>query len=288
MKNILLFLLVLPNFCFSQNTVDSVYIFDVGDEFHYKIVDKDNGNTKFEKRIVISKTQYGAVYQYKFQYDGKISYDIAPTQSSYSFIRTTSYPGLPYSISDSVSPCNNVNQPYYLSVYSNPTNGIFKCLHTDSIEQDLEFGKTYKRSYYYNDTLSREQWFSSGLGKTYLEEKNSSSMNTYTNTEKMVYYKKSVSGKTWGIPYNFASSIEELESLNFTIFPNPASNYLFINRINENKSEYSLSNSLGSIVLQGTLKGNKINCSVLKNGIYLLKLTDNEGKFGIQRVFISK
>ena len=95
-------------------------------------------------------------------------------------------------------------------------------------------------------------------------------------------------GSSWGTPWNFTSSIDEMNSLEFSIYPNPTSNSIQINGIENSKTNYEILNSLGKLVISGTLESREIDCTTLPNGIYFLKLIDSEQNMGIKRIVVSK
>jgi hypothetical protein len=45
------------------------------------------------------------------------------------------------------------------------------------------------------------------------------------------------------------------------------------------KTTYRITNLLGNIITSGTITNNSVNISALKNGIYLIELTDEEEIF---------
>jgi hypothetical protein len=45
------------------------------------------------------------------------------------------------------------------------------------------------------------------------------------------------------------------------------------------KTTYRITNLLGKIITSGTITNNSVNISALKNGIYLIELTDKEEIF---------
>ena len=45
------------------------------------------------------------------------------------------------------------------------------------------------------------------------------------------------------------------------------------------KATYRITNLLGNIITSGTITNNSVNISALKNGIYLIELTDEEEIF---------
>ena len=78
---------------------------------------------------------------------------------------------------------------------------------------------------------------------------------------------------------NMPSSILEVEDIEMSIFPNPASDYLIINNFKPNTS-YLIYNISGSNISKGSFVSNRIDISQLNRGIYFLsiQLKDNSTK----------
>lgn len=288
MKNLLFCFLIMPLSIFSQTNVDSIYIFDIGDEFHFEIMDSNTLIQKSEKRIVIGKTPFGNVYQYQFQVYGRTKYPNIVPLHSYDFIRTTSYPGLGMITTDTVAPCTSSSHVYYNATFSNPNLGIYNCKFTDTIVTRNDYGPTNNRSYFSSNTYSIEDYFSTGLGRSLRVETFRDSISSYNVTEKLVYYKKDSINKTWGTPWTFTSSISEIPTLDFSVYPNPASDFIRINVLDDSKMTYTLFNSIGKLVVSGSLTSNQLDCSNLQNGIYFLKITNNNGNSGVKRIVVSR
>ena len=286
MKNLLLLVIFLPFTNFSQTSVDSIYVFNIGDEFHYEITDSNTLIKKFEKRIVLSITQFGGVYQ--FQIDGRTKYPTISAIHSYSFVKTINHPGPGMIATDTVAPCNSSSHFHYNSTYSDPTIGLYICKFTDTIITRNDYGPTYVRYYYSSNKYSIIDNFSTGLGRSLRIEKYSDSAGYYTVTEKLVYYKKDSINKTWGTPVAFNIGLDELNTLDFSVYPNPASNFINVSGIDNNKTEYEVLNSLGKLVVSGSLNSQKIDCSTLSNGIYFLKLIDSDNNRGVKRIVVAR
>jgi hypothetical protein len=250
-------LLMTPFFLNSQSFVDSVYEFNVGDEFHYTHQHRTNSGTNTTKTI---KKIIGKTY--------------------------TSGPGM--IATDKVAPCNSSSHFHYNSTYSDPTIGLYICKFTDTIITRNDYGPTYVRYYYSSNKYSIIDNFSTGLGKSLRIEKYSDSAGYYTVTEKLVYYKKDSINKTWGTPVAFNIGLDELNTLDFSVYPNPASNFINVSGIDNNKTEYEVLNSLGKLVVSGSLNSQKIDCSTLSNGIYFLKLIDSDNNRGVKRIVVAR
>lgn len=84
-------------------------------------------------------------------------------------------------------------------------------------------------------------------------------------------------------PCTGLNEITNLSSIK--IYPNPASSYLHIEKIDAEKTEWKITDLSGKIILQGTLiNGNgKINIETISKGIYLLEL-QSETKFETRKI----
>jgi hypothetical protein len=77
---------------------------------------------------------------------------------------------------------------------------------------------------------------------------------------------------------SFPDGINELTDQQFYIYPNPASDQVYINISNANRMSLNVSiiDLSGRVVLQETISSATINTSSLANGIYLLKLNTSK------------
>jgi hypothetical protein len=263
-------LLMTPFFLNSQSFVDSVYEFNVGDEFHYTHQHRTNSGTNTTKTIkkIIGKTYTSGFVSYQTHEYGQI---LIPNSAITTF---SSLPGEVhvdgYKIYDSIPPC--------LQIYCGRGNTIY----TASLP-----GLSYR-----NDSSSFEyvdyEIYGKYLGRIHYSESWIDALNPVDISEILVYYKSGLDGSSWGTPWNFTSSIDEMNSLEFSIYPNPTSNSIQINGIENSKTNYEILNSLGKLVISGTLESREIDCTTLPNGIYFLKLIDSEQNMGIKRIVVSK
>ncbi len=72
------------------------------------------------------------------------------------------------------------------------------------------------------------------------------------------------------------TGIEELNTLDFAIYPNPATDYLMIEssiQLNSD-AQWMIMNDLGDVVIEGNLSSYSIHISDLADGIYLLKISN--------------
>ena len=81
------------------------------------------------------------------------------------------------------------------------------------------------------------------------------------------------------------TDVEETHDNELTLYPNPANNYVRINGVEA--AEVEVYNALGQLVK--TIQGcNEINVSGLAEGVYLLHITDADGKNRVARVAVKK
>ncbi len=80
---------------------------------------------------------------------------------------------------------------------------------------------------------------------------------------------------------NITTGIEEYNSLNFQIFPNPATDRVFIDCADSKELKMQVYNTVGEYVLQSDLTNGKniIDISALTPGIYGIRLTGTEGTY---------
>jgi len=77
--------------------------------------------------------------------------------------------------------------------------------------------------------------------------------------------------------------------LEILVYPNPANDAIFVSGLDlESTSNITIQNSLGQIIYMVNVKGGiqKINTSNITNGIYMLKVTNEQGVIGTQKVTI--
>jgi len=69
-----------------------------------------------------------------------------------------------------------------------------------------------------------------------------------------------------------------LNSKQISVYPNPTNTTLFIQSESNNPLQYQIINSLGQIVLHGSVNENSIDVSRLFRGIYFIQLNDKKGQ----------
>ena len=91
-----------------------------------------------------------------------------------------------------------------------------------------------------------------------------------------------VSNKTWMLDSNVEPVIvglEEINTLNFSIYPNPTSDYIYFNFLTSNNPEtinYSLTDVHGKLVMEGAVaNGERLDISSLSDGVYALKIRNS-------------
>lgn len=85
--------------------------------------------------------------------------------------------------------------------------------------------------------------------------------------------------------YNYGeatANINNFDSINFVLYPNPATSFLIIDDTNFSLKNVEFFNLLGKKVMTST--SNKIDIESLVNGVYLLRVQDNTGNFAAKRI----
>lgn len=81
-------------------------------------------------------------------------------------------------------------------------------------------------------------------------------------------------------------NVTDLQKRNFQVYPNPASGHIYVNTYNTDVCEWSLTDLSGKLINKGTIQETeKIDVSMLKSGIYLLKV-DGKNFNDIRKILI--
>jgi hypothetical protein len=86
-------------------------------------------------------------------------------------------------------------------------------------------------------------------------------------------------GCTNSVDYLFSSLSMDENSVDFSIYPNPTQNSLFIKGEINPKSHYEIYDNIGQLVLSGLLQ-NETNVAHLSNGFYFIKIANGDLNFG--------
>lgn len=283
MKKLLFLIFLLPYFGISQNYIPTkdVYDFDVGDEFHYEQT-LGYGYSKKTIKKILSKTTTTDSVSYQVHEYGVEDISGSP-QTRFGRVKTEKY-YISDTIYDTIPPCIDTFHPYYLSWMYPSIN----CSLIDTIFNEINYGITYRLN---NSDFEYQKYFyySNLLGKTYFYEWIGNTFPPTRHIIKLTYYKKDSLGLTWGTPWTFTTSLNEISSINFSVYPNPSSssiNIIFNESIT--KLNYELINSLGQVIKNKRLKSNSIDISSIPAGIYFLKITNENGDSGMKRIVISR
>ncbi len=284
MKFIVAFLFLIPFSLSSQAYVDSVYEFEVGDEFHYKL--ENTYNTllyyRYTRNKIISKNITSSKIYYIIQSDGYIDY-IGGVNTFFNSTFVDSFPVLD-TIKDTIPPCLDSTHPYFDSVTSQ--FGNVNCYLIDTIYFDSSYNSlVYKISYNAIEHISFKI-YAKGIGKVFDKDRTWTPIIETIN--ELVYYKDSSTGFTWGTPVIFNVGLKEFKQLNFTVYPNPTTNFIQLNGLENSTNNFQLINSIGKAILTGKIESNQIDCSTLPSGIYFLKIINKTGSSGIKRIVISR
>lgn len=85
---------------------------------------------------------------------------------------------------------------------------------------------------------------------------------------------------------NIILSNEKMEMVDFTVYPNPSSDQIFVRQPHSNTGSYSVQDMFGKKILFGQLESNNqaVDISELKSGIYFLTITIDSGTLAKQIV----
>lgn len=105
---------------------------------------------------------------------------------------------------------------------------------------------------------------------------------------RIVFYKKG--DKIWGNPLNFSGINETLSAKNIRIYPNPADKIITINAVKNQvfPIHVFLYDIHGHLKIVQTIESEltKLDISDLKSGIYVVKFSDNQTLFKIQKLVV--
>ena len=98
-----------------------------------------------------------------------------------------------------------------------------------------------------------------------------------TNSDATMLNPKRAEYEFW--TYDLPLSTENVKvSLEVSVYPNPASDFVMVNSTSGTLLNYSILNSAGTVVSNGTLSNSKINVAGFSSGVYFLQLNDENGR----------
>jgi hypothetical protein len=263
-------------------TWDSIYKFDVGDEFHvfYSRYTHDMFNVNSLKTDT-SKTVYEILQRIQPNPDSlcyltkRISFHSTFKNTIYNheFISDTIYLGYKRLLHLDTEPALFVKSPENANVIAYDTNGLLKLNH---IRGPL-YGNDSCISYMIDAQGAIEKRYYNGLGGPYFD--NYFEENGYTNFERnqLVFYRKG--NKTFGIPIPKTVGLTELTKQPLaTIFPNPAKQFITIKLTKHNQATVvCLYDKLGKTILTQHTTEPQITLSIdtLPKGIYFYTVTQH-------------
>lgn len=264
-------------------TWDSIYRFNVGDEFHTKQLHRYSNPT--QGLVFDSLSEIKVVTQAQYKPDTFI-YTIRKTTIGK---RTTD-------LGDSIWYEVDTNQVFYYhknywdldtepGVIHTPTNRLFTVFQSNGTIAKTEVGRI--NIYYANDSaiattddpVIDRPVFIKGCGGPYYQDKSiiNHPPSQGITIKELVYYKKGTT--TWGTPISKTVGINEVNQPNqLSVYPNPAQNEVFINL--KQTGQLNLYNAVGVICLEQPIMGpSKINLSTLKPGLYYYTITTKSKVF---------
>lgn len=101
--------------------------------------------------------------------------------------------------------------------------------------------------------------------------------NGITISDNVIYFISTVSGQISSISLS-SLGIKTFEKENFSLYPNPSSDYITISSLQKFK-KFCIYNELGTIIKNGELNSEMIPIQDLSNGVYLLVLDNQVSRF---------
>ncbi len=126
------------------------------------------------------------------------------------------------------------------------------------------------------DAYNEKLYYYKGAGGPYYENTYKDIFDAISHANHLIYYKKAAS--IWGNPWPENVGVaERMVSPKFTIYPNPATNWIHINNPSTNNFKFTLLNILGEVVFENNLTQgeNSLNIGLLKPEMYLYQIKNN-------------
>jgi len=258
------------------NLTEQYFDFQAGDELHISKYDDHFLYRRSEEKIIhkyLSRNDYADSIVYS--YERKISnYTQTFIDGEINKNTSTTIDTLKQKIDKGLFFSTEPNEPFLLDEWS-----ICKVMISNTPQQGMCFEIPYLQWDSYTSCLtdfignswSPDEMYFPGLGGSYFERYE---MFGHASWRKLVYYKK---GDTeYGTPFDLASIPEYKTDTSFTVYPNPANNYITIksasNEILEN-SIIEIYDIYGRKCLSKPLDISKsIDVSFLQSGYYTVKL----------------
>ncbi|MEZ5082103.1 MAG: T9SS type A sorting domain-containing protein [Bacteroidales bacterium] len=287
-----------PEIGIQNLTIDRIYDFEVGDEFHiyeYSWEGTSANNFKYIK-TVIGKEVINDEITYTYSRCGrKQIYENVPNFDTVLLIQDTImetilpyYPGhealnqLPdqYLSSGDTTYLEYAWGRQFLEAEYNKTGkllveGYFSYYPHDCIEEFITGESIFWDEYYYE-----------GLGGPYWDQ------TVYWSSKRdLVYYKKD--NETWGEPYNCDSLLVSqseisLDELSITIAPNPMKDYTRITIYNpgQQKTTIALYTIMGQIAKEERSTEMEIKKGEIQPGIYLIRVFESDRLVGTKKLVV--
>ena len=118
-------------------------------------------------------------------------------------------------------------------------------------------------------------WFSGNQAKFYIRANNANA--TMLNPERAEYE---------FYTYDLPLAVEDLESFSVEVYPNPTFGVVNVSNPSGSNLNYTVHNSIGQLIVQSKLKGNKIDVSNQMAGIYFISFEDNQGRTAVKKLVI--
>ncbi len=118
-------------------------------------------------------------------------------------------------------------------------------------------------------------WFSGNQAKFYIRANNANA--TMLNPERAEYE---------FYTYDLPLAVEDLEPFSVEVYPNPTFGVVNVSNPSGSNLNYTVHNSIGQLIVQSKLKGNKIDVSNQMAGIYFISFEDNQSRTAVKKLVI--
>ena len=266
-------------------TWDSIYRFNMGDEFHSKNIDR---YSKQGVGVILDSIDEVKVVTQAQHYADSFVYTILQTNIGH---RSTPLADSNWVTIDTVYTTYKHNNYRFLDkepgVIYVPSSSLFTLITTNGTIGKRKVGQT--DLHYQNDSviyttdnpvIDREIYIN-GCGGPYFQNKMlllSHPPSQGITIKELVYYKKGT--KTWGTPVSKTVGINEVnQPSQLFVYPNPAQNEVYIN-LKQQNGYFTLYNTVGVICFEQEISGQtKVNLSNLKSGLYYYTIKENSKVF---------
>ena len=138
-----------------------------------------------------------------------------------------------------------------------------------------------------SDPISSYKWFIDNTVKSTADSLVLEDVTTNTDVRLEAKSTKNCTATNW-VTVTATVGIDEVETLQVNIYPNPASRYLNIESA-ETLAEVTIYNTVGQKVIEQTVNGTTVRLDLgnLATGTYTLRISDAEGNLTTRKIIVN-